>query len=134
MPETYAMTIGLTLPPELLPNAQRRLSWRVWGPIARDVRRDAGLLLRPADAGWTPLPGPVAVTYAVAWPRGRRMPDLDATAHALKPVQDALADAGIITDDRQIVSLTVRQTRGHGDVGWIVVELLAGAAEEQETA
>jgi Holliday junction resolvase RusA-like endonuclease len=59
----------------------------------------------------TPITGPVSLGIYVAWGQGRRTPDLDAIPTATKGACDALADAGIILDDRQITSITVGQEK-----------------------
>jgi Holliday junction resolvase RusA-like endonuclease len=59
----------------------------------------------------TPITGPVSLGIYVAWGHGRRTPDLDAIPTATKACTDALADAGIILDDRQVVSITVGQEK-----------------------
>lgn len=126
MPETFGAYLPLVPPSKLLPNASRRLHYHERARISRDLRQDATLVLTDMRnrLGWeAPFAGPVAVHYSILWPwrKRRRMPDLDGVALALKPVTDALMDAGIIVDDGQIVILTLTQAAEIGEPGSVYV-------------
>ncbi len=98
--------IPMEPPAVLLPNARRSAHWTRQHE-ATAMYRMASKLAMMDYAPDTLIIGPVNLGIYVAWGHGRRTPDLDAIPTATKACTDALADAGIIQDDRQVVSITV---------------------------
>ncbi len=101
-----SIRIPLDPPSVLLPNARRSAHWTRQHE-ATAMYRMASKLAMMDYAPDTPITGRVSLGIHVAWGHGRRTPDLDAIPTATKGACDALADAGIIQDDRQITSITV---------------------------
>lgn len=108
----------------LFPNAARRTNHHVKAAAARPLR-EVAMIVGIETAGQVrgmlggaiyPAPERVNVRVCVRWPKGRRMPDLDALGLACKPILDGLTDAKIWDDDRQIAEVCYRQERGDGVV------------------
>lgn len=126
----------IVLPSILFPNAARRAHYHARAAISRSLREAAKFAAIREALCWTrvdePLvTGPVRVRVLVSWPAGRRMPDLDALPHALKPVMDGLTDARIWADDRQIVEACYRQERDPAGRGFIEIEVIALDQQEE---
>lgn len=105
-----SIRIPLDPPSVLLPNGRRSAHWTRQHE-ATAMYRMASKLAMMDYAPDTPITGPVSLVIYVAWGHGRRTPDLDAIPTATKGACDALADAGMIEDDRQIVKLSVSQEK-----------------------
>lgn len=91
-----SQTVRLWLPPGRELTANGRYHWAERARRSRRIRWSAGLEARLA--GLRPVPGPVAVTVTVTYPRrGRRDPEN--YAPSWKPAIDGLVDAGVLPDD-----------------------------------
>jgi len=100
------LTARLPLPPtnnhRLLPVVRHGRVRLITGPKMRAWKDEvAGLLERSEGLGSEP----VTVAIAIAFPDKRRR-DIDGP---VKPILDALVDAGWFDDDSQVESLTVRK-------------------------
>ena len=58
------------------------------------------------DAPETPIAGPVMLTVAIGWPKGRKRQDPSNVAHCIKGAVDGMTDAGWWLDDKQV---TIRE-------------------------
>lgn len=89
-------TVRLWLPPRRELTANGRYHWAERARRARQIRWTAALEARLA--GLRPMPGPVAVTVTVVYPRRGRH-DPENFAPSWKPAIDGLVDAGVLPDD-----------------------------------
>jgi hypothetical protein len=139
------------LPADLLPNRAARLHGRTTSMLRLGVRHDATLALRCAIAGRAHhgLPpivgrfiGPTCCRLTIAYEReltqgktGRRRyrqhADPDAIIAAAKPIFDALQDAGLIANDRDLVHVQPVQINDPDGEGWIAVELWQAEDDER---
>lgn len=135
-PDLTARIVGVPAS-VLLPNAQRRTSHLVWGPLAAALRHEAGWAARAAAeaARWTATARPVSLALTIAWPKGRQHPDFQGAVHATKALVDGLADGKWMVDDAQVVAMAVRQVRAEsGDAaGWVEVAMTVEREDEEET-
>jgi hypothetical protein len=65
----------------------------------------------------SPITGPVTIHYHIAWPKGRRLHDLDAIPVMCKGALDGIVDAGVLVDDgpKYIVGISASQEKTAGD-------------------
>ena len=124
-----------TVPASVLsPNGQRKRPWRRRHEAAADLRQMVAEYAKDANASqvgrevWShpardPVAGPVRLAVVIAWPKGRRLLDFDGAVGALKPAVDALQDAGWMVNDRQVVTMEVRQERSGDVAGWTRIEM-----------
>lgn len=89
-------TVRLWLPRGRELTANGRYHWAERARRSRQIRWTAGLEAR--RAGLRPVPGPVAVTVTVTYPRRGRH-DPENYAPSWKPAIDGLVDAGVLPDD-----------------------------------
>ncbi len=105
----HRLVLAMALYPALSPNA--RGHWSKRHKHGRTTRELAGWLAREQRPPH-PLTGPLAVTVTIQWAGRRgRLPDADNALASTKAVLDALTDAQVWIDDRQIERLTVQQER-----------------------
>ena len=93
-------------------------AWRRIGTLAAVAQR--------GTCGGGPIfTGPVRLTQRVVLGKGRRTFDLSAVPTLVKALEDALQDAGIVADDRQVVELVVlAHGRDRGGPGWVELEIM----------
>lgn len=116
---SITITIPCAPPSTLLPNQKRKKHWGTIAKATRELRECAKYAAReqmPND--WTPYTGPVVLTLYVGYGRRRRIPDLDASAHACKGIIDGLTDAGVMVDDEIVKRLVVEHGRDPSGVGY----------------
>lgn len=123
MPDLVSLvvTVPMCPPRHVSPNA--RVHWSVRSSSVSAYREAAGWAAREA-LGCCAYPffvGDVEVEVTVRWSRGRRRVDVDNAVAMLKPALDGLTDARVWRDDRQIVSIALRQEHGVGGVGETVI-------------
>lgn len=89
----------------LYPNNRLRSGGHWPGVAAAKAQRHTawGDAINQKPTGWEPITGKVSMRVAFAYPKGRRLPDLDASISAAKAMIDGIVDAGILADDRLIV-------------------------------
>jgi Holliday junction resolvase RusA-like endonuclease len=94
--------------------------------VNAEWKRAVASLVADIALAWSPrkpLDGPVRVEVLTRWPRLRRsgpdaglaFGDVDATS---KAVLDAIAKAGVVEDDGQVVECVLRKT--HGEPGIVI--------------
>lgn len=111
-------------PRELSPNA--RIHWRprvriknewakLWRYAALDAMGAAGTAIR--------FEGPVRLRVTYLKGKGAQSHDLDNLTAILKGGIDALQEAGLLANDRQIVGIEVEQVRSPDGIGRTRVEI-----------
>lgn len=119
---TLTVTVPMDPPKALLPNQlTKQGSWHRRAEARQKCRAVAAQAAREATITGYPVSGPVHVTIHAAYGVDvesraqrkpmRRLPDLDGTVAAVKPMIDGLADAGVIEDDDQVVKITATHER-----------------------
>lgn len=125
--EYRSMTITVHEVPSsvLFPNMARRSGFHAVSDAAAPLRASAkweavkaAMAVRSINGGAI-FDGPVTVRVCVRWPKGRRMPDVEALSLACKPAVDGLQDALIFANDRQIAEICYRQERADDRIGCI---------------
>lgn len=101
-PAARTLTLSMPLPPpELLPNALRRLHWAKRAEIVKGYRAYCCVLVQANSVGTLlgkPLdPARIDVRYECC--KGRRSPDADGALSSLKACIDALVDARVLKGD-----------------------------------
>lgn len=102
-----------------------RAHWRVRAKHAAEYRaaaKYAALEGRNGEA-WPLVRGAMRVHYVFGWEKGRKRMDFDNCVGLGKSALDGLVDAGIIGDDRYVVSMSVEQQRDPAGVGFVRVEV-----------
>jgi Holliday junction resolvase RusA-like endonuclease len=128
--DSIVITIPLAPDAALLPNRRHRRGGHHPGiAAARELRFAAKCAALPHATG-TALAGPVGLHVHVAYPRSRRLPDLDASLSASKGAVDGLVDGGILVDDRQVAAISVTHERlGKGADGYTRITIVELEAE-----
>lgn len=113
--EAPSLAVRLPLPPpRLSPNA--RTHWRPKARATRSYRTAAAFYARDAMAtagirgGWTDA----EVQAQFFFPTSHRR-DADNLLASLKAAFDGLADAGVVTNDRNLIHLPVMQSKDRDD-------------------
>jgi len=142
--EGVTVTIPWVPPSNMLPNAIT--STRTGNRHRRQVRKDAAIMLRSAinemfrqkvlNEIWPPFVGPTHCRITVAWGkerthgkkmtgvvRWRQTADPDNLLAAMKGALDALADVGLIRNDRDLIHAPIEQVRDPEERGFTTVEL-----------
>ena len=132
MSDSVTIRVPIDPPAELLPNRRHRRGGFHPGIEAAATVRQIAFHAALPHATATTLAGPVALTVHAGYGHGRRVPDLDATLAACKPMIDGIVDTRLIADDRQVARITVLHEkltgkRGERPQGWtdITLEALA---------
>ena len=102
----------------LFPNSRSRRGGFYKGINAsQECRATARYAAMASGVHVEPYSGPVALTLFAAYGYKRKLPDLDATISACKPVNDGLVDAGILADDDQVQKITATHAKLKGKRG-----------------
>lgn len=95
----------------LFPNKQgKSLHWATRSKhrkISREAAYKAASLLHQKHK----ITSPVVLTIHAMYGSRRRLPDLDASISACKPMIDGLVEAGLLLDDRQMVKIVATHER-----------------------
>ena len=101
-----AVRVELPLPPrEVSPNA--RGHWAKKNRAVRKYRETACVLAMRALWGYSPEWHRATMQATFYWPDKRRR-DRDNAEASLKPARDGLVDAGVLSDDDELVTLPTR--------------------------
>lgn len=126
---SMTITIGEVPSSDLFPNRARTIGFHAVSDAAAPLRASAkweaikaAMAVRSINGGAI-FAGPVTVRVCVRWPKGRRMPDVEALSLACKPAVDGLQDALIFANDRQIAEICYRQERADDRIGCIEFEI-----------
>jgi hypothetical protein len=109
-------------PYKLSPNARGVSGW-TRSRLVKDLRADLAWWLR---AVWGPEPpalgeGPLAISFVIAWPPGRKRLDDDNAWACLKAYRDQVAASlGLASDARMTTTSVTQQRAEPGDrAGWV---------------
>lgn len=124
--DTITVDIPAQLDRRITPNG--RAHWRTKYRLTQDLKDTTALACRAAGLlDRAPARPPVRVSYWIGLAKGRKRLDEDNCVAALKPVQDAIAQA-IGVDDRHFTVGTVAQHRDPDGLGFIRVCIESEAA------
>ena len=128
MSDSVTIRVPIDPPAELLPNRRHRRGGFYPGIEAAATARQMAYHAAIPYATAVTIDGPVALTVHASYGHGRKVPDLDATLSACKPMIDGIVDTRLLADDRQVTRITVLHSklagkRGERPQGWTDITL-----------
>jgi crossover junction endodeoxyribonuclease RusA len=124
VPDSVTVTIPMTIPPGLSPNA--RTHWAQRSRLVREARTAAYYAARKERVELGQPAGPLVLHVLIAWEARRRVQDDDNAWAGLKAFRDGLADA-LGVDDRHMTCGSITQTKDPDKRGYIKIALEATA-------